>query len=103
METTIAFHVTLHRVDDLVALFIKQTAFRLKLAFPLCEIIIIHKIITRIIRRVDVNHLHLAEVGLAENFQDIKVVALDIKVLSLIKINTLFPARAERHGRRRIR
>ena len=58
------------------------------------EIVIIYKIMTCIIRRVDVNHLHLAEISFTQHFQYIEVVALNVEVLRVVKIHTFLTARA---------
>ena len=42
------------------------------------KVIMIHEVIPRIIRRIDVNHLHLTKIRLLEQFQHFKVVALNI-------------------------
>ena len=48
------------------------------------KVIIVHKgIIPRIIRRIDIDHLHLAEIRLLEQLQHIEIVSLDVEVLAV--------------------
>ena len=60
------------------------------------EIIMIHKIIARVIWRVNVYHLDLAHVGVLKQLQDFEVVALDIEVLCRVPIHALLGTRAQR-------
>ena len=60
------------------------------------EVIVIHKVITRVIWWVDIDHLDLAHIGVLEQFQYFKVVTLDIEVLRGVPIYALFGARAQR-------
>lgn len=45
------------------------------------EIVIINEIVPRIIGRIDVDHLHLVQVGLLKKLQSFEVVALNVEVL----------------------
>lgn len=96
VKTTIGFGVALHGVIvHLIAIGIKRSIALLELIFALSEIIIIDEVITCIIGRVNVNHLDTTEVGFAENFEDIEVIALNIKIFGRIEINRFFTARAQ--------
>ena len=95
MKTTVGFGVALHGVNSLITFGIKQTTALLEVFFTLSEIVVIDEIITGIIGRVDVNHLDTSEVGFAENFEDIEVIALNIKIFGRIEINRFFTARAQ--------
>ena len=53
------------------------------------KIIFIYKVIARIVWRVYVNHFHFAEIGFLQQLQHFQIVALDIEVLSRIKIHAL--------------
>ena len=46
----------------------------------------VHKVMTSVIRRIDVNHFYFTEVGFLEEFQCVKVVANDEHVLCIVKI-----------------
>ena len=78
VETTVAFDVALHRVNGLIAFVVKQAALCLEVAFALCKVVVIHKVVTGVIRWVDINHFHLAEIGFTQHFQYIEVVALNV-------------------------
>ena len=62
------------------------------------KIIGIDKIIPRIVRRVDVNHLHLAEIALLQNFQRSQIVALNIQVLGGVPVAAVGFDRAQCFG-----
>jgi hypothetical protein len=53
----------------------------------------VHKVLAGVVRRVDVDHLHLAEVALLEDLERFEVVAFDEEVLRGVKIDTLLPSR----------
>ena len=97
METAVALGIALHRVDSLIAFFIKQTACFFKLAFALYKVIVIHKVIPRVIGWIYVNHLYFTEISLAQYFQYIKVISFNVKVLCIIKVHALLTAWAKRH------
>ena len=65
------------------------------MTFALSKIIIIHKVIARIVRRVNINHLYLAKIGFAKHLQHLKVIPFDIEVLCVVEIHTLFATRAK--------
>lgn len=58
----------------------------------------VDKIISRVVGRVDVDHLHLAEVGLLEELQGIQVVPFDEEVPRGIESYALLPAGPEGLG-----
>ena len=68
MEATVALGVALHGVEDLITVFIKETTVCLEFLLTLREVVVIDEVVTGIIRRVNVDHLDLAEIVLAENF-----------------------------------
>lgn len=49
----------------------------------------INKIITRIVRRININHLHLTQIRLLEKFKHFEVITLNIKVLGVVPIHTI--------------
>ena len=65
METTVTLGISLHWVNGLITFFVKQTACFFKLALTLRKIIVVHKVVTRIVRRVNIYHFYLAKISLA--------------------------------------
>jgi len=51
------------------------------------EVVGIDEIIARIIRRVDVDHLHPAEIGLVQELQDFEVVSFDEDIIRLVEVD----------------
>ena len=49
----------------------------------------INKVITRIVRRININHLYLTQIRLLEKFKHFEVISLNIKVLGIIPIQTV--------------
>ena len=47
------------------------------------KIIFIDEIIPRVIRRIDVNHLHFSEIGFLEKFKGIQIIAFNVNVLGV--------------------
>ena len=59
------------------------------------KIIMIDKVVTRIIGRVDIDHLHLAHIRTLQQFQHFEVVALDIEVFGIVPIQGILHHRTE--------
>ena len=51
------------------------------------KVVLIHKIVASIVRRININHLNLAEIGFLQQLQYFKVVALNIEVFGGVKIH----------------
>ena len=68
----------------------------------MAKIIFIDKIISRVVRRIYVNHLDFAQVVLTKKFQHLQIVSLYVEIFGVIEINALFPARTKCHRGRRI-
>ena len=49
----------------------------------------INKVITCIVRWININHLHLTQIRLLKEFEHFEVVTLDIKVLGIVPIYTI--------------
>lgn len=98
METTIRIRV-LHKA---VAKFIHIARLLIIFLSTLFEVIVINEVIARVVRRIDINHLHLAQIRLLQQLQSVKVVALDVNVLRVLPIHTPLRHRAQRlvDGRR---
>ena len=50
------------------------------------KVVVIYKVVTSVIRRVYINHFHLAHIRALKKFQHFEVVALDIQVLRGVPI-----------------
>ena len=50
----------------------------------------INKVITCIVRRININHLYLTQIRLLEKFKHFEVITLNIKVLGIVPIHTIF-------------
>ncbi len=68
-------------------IIIEQTITRLFSIFFNIEVIIIYEVIASIIWWVYINHLDFAKIVLSEYFEHIKIIALNINILSIPKIN----------------
>ena len=84
MKTSITLRILHHTVTVLVKL---SAIFKIFFC-TLSEIIFIHKIISRIIRWVNINHLYFAKICFLQKFQHFKIIALNIKIFCIIKIYT---------------
>ena len=109
MEASIAVGVLLEGIIQRIALATAHESVSLLIhvasslvifTLALLEVIVIHEVVARVVRRVDVNHLHLAEVRLLEEFEGFEVVALDIDVLGVVPIHTILWHRAQGLGDR---
>ena len=49
----------------------------------------INKVITRIVRRININHLYLTQIRLLEKFKHFEVISLNIKVLGIVPVHTI--------------
>ena len=83
METTVAFGVLHHTVT----FFIKLTTVCKVFIRVLGKIILIHKIVSRIIWRVNINHLDFTKIGFLQEFQHFQIIALNIEVFGGVKIH----------------
>ena len=92
MVTTIGVRILDKTITKLIHISSKQVFLSLRTG----KIIMIHKVITRVIRRVDINHLHLAEIRFLQQFQHFEVVALNIEVLRSVPIHAILLDRTER-------
>ena len=73
----------------------------LKIAFGVfAEIVVVDEFIAGVIRRVDVNHLHLVKVSFLKQFERIQIIARDKQVLRGIKIYASLSAGAQCLGYR---
>ena len=91
MKTTVAVKI----FNKTIAIIIKLSAVLKVFICALSKIICIHKVVSCIVWRVYINHFYLAEVCLLQKFQHFKVIALDIEVFGIVKVNAFLSARAE--------
>ena len=92
MVTTIGNRI----LDKAITQFIYIASKQVFLSLSTCKIIMIHKIITCIVRWININHLHLTEIRLLQQFQHFEVVALNIEVLRSVPIHAILLDRTER-------
>lgn len=92
METAVAFGVLHHAV----ALFIELTAVGKILIRTLSKVILIHKVVAGVVRRINVDHLDFSEIGFLQQLQHFEVVALNIEVLCGVKVHAFLPAGTQR-------
>ena len=74
------------------------------------KVVVVHKgVRPSIVRRVDIDHLHLAEVRLLQQLQHIEIIPLDVEILTVerarraVPPDTVLHNGAQRHRDRRIR
>ena len=79
-----------------IAVFVILTTVPDVVISRLSEIILIHKVVACVVRRIYIDHLDFSEIVLTKKLKDIKVVSLDIEVLCVVKVNALLSTRAER-------
>ena len=88
MEATVAFGVG----NETVALLVKLSRVGEVFGRRLSKVVLIDKVIASVVRRVDVNHLHLVEISLLQALQYVEVVALDVEVLRVVEVHALLTA-----------
>ena len=91
METSVRFRV----LNQSVAIFIGLPAVLFILISVKRKVIVVNKVIPCVIRWVDINHLHLAKISFPKHFQHVEVIALNVKVPCMVKVNTFFPTRTQ--------
>ena len=91
MKTSIRIHV----LDIFITQLIYCTRSLSILISRHRKIIMINKVITRIIRRININHLHLTQIRLLEKFKHFEIISLNIKVLGVVPIHTILLYRTQ--------
>ncbi len=94
METPPAFRIA----DKSSPFFSPFASGYFKFFFGCCKIVFVNEVLARVIRRINVDQLDLAEVGLLEEFQGVQVVTFDEQVLGGVEVYALFSARAQSLG-----
>ena len=95
METTIALCVCYKPIS----LFVILTAVPHIFVSTLGKIVLIDKIVSRIIRRINVDHLHLAQIGLLQELQHFQIIALNVEVFTVKAAGRTVLAHAVCHNR----
>ena len=95
MKAAIAFGVGHHAV----AFFIILTAIIHIVRRTLGKIVLIDKIIAGVVRRINVDHLDLAQICFLQELQQFQIIALDIKVLTVKAAGCAIFAKAVCHNR----
>ena len=96
VETAVAVEVA----AKAIALFVHIASRKILFFDGMGKIIVIHKVVTRIIRWVNINHLHFTHIALLQEFEHPKVIALDVEVLGGIPIHRVFGYGAQSVGDR---
>ena len=94
MKTTIALRICHHAVPFFVIL----TAVAHIILGALCKIILVDKVIARIVWRINVDHLDLAQIGFLQELQHFQIIALDVEVLTVKATGSAIFANAIRHN-----
>ena len=79
MEPAIALRVCYKPIT----LFVILSAVSHIFVSTLGKIVLINKIVARIVRRINVDHLDLAQIGFLQELQHFQIVALDVEVLAV--------------------
>ena len=83
VEATVALVVHTH-IKQQISVLVPLTAFIGEFARGGGKIVVINKGVTsRVIRRIDIYHLDLAEIGLLQELQRIEVIAFNVDVLGV--------------------
>ena len=94
MKAAIAFSVLYHTIT----FFIVLAAIFHVISCVLLKIISIDKIFARIVRRINVDHLDLAQIGFLQELQHFQIIALDVEVLAVKATGSAIFANAIRHN-----
>lgn len=81
--------------DEAAAFLVVVAALRVVVGLRLREIVVVDEVVARVVGRVDVDHLDLAGVGVAQELERVEVVALDVEVLGRVPVHALLRARAQ--------
>lgn len=96
MKSPIAFCI----FKQPIIILIQHSYLLIFVLLAMLKIIPVNKILPSIIRRININHLDLAEIALLQDFQDFQIIALDIEVLRGIPVAAVCFYRAQRFGDR---
>ena len=95
MEPAIALRVCYKPIT----LFVILAAVSHVILGALCKIILVDKVIARIVWRVNVDHLDLAQIGFLQELQHFQIIALDVEVLTVKTAGCAIFANAVCHNR----
>ena len=79
-----------------VAVLIEHAGLLFVLAPVHLEMVVVDKVVAGVVGRVDIDHLHLAQIAFLQQLQHLQVVALDVQVLGGVPVFALFRAGAQR-------
>ena len=78
-----------------IVLFVKQADLLVVLLLVHLKSVVVDEVVAGVIGRVDVDHLHLAQIGLLEQLEHLQVVALDIQVFGGVPVLALLRTGAQ--------
>ena len=81
-----------------VVLLVIHAGLLILLLLAALELVPIDKVVTCVVRRIDVDHLHLAQVALLQEFEDFQIVTFNIEVLRGVPVPAILFRRAQRLG-----
>jgi hypothetical protein len=90
----LGFRIGHQQTAGLISLIAQQLVLR----FQRCKIVSINEIFPGVVGRVDVDHLHLAQIALLQELQGIEVVPFDEQVLGGVEVDAFIPARTQGLG-----
>ena len=94
METSVGFGVGLHACTRGVNL----SCFQQVVINILAKIVVVDEVLARVVRRIDVDELDLAQVGFLQQLEGFQVVAFDEQVPGGVEVDAFFPAGAQCPG-----
>ena len=83
-------------LDKAITQFIHISSKQVFLSLRTGKVIMIHEVIPRVVRRININHLHFTEIRFLEQFQHFEVITLDIEILRSVPIHAILLHRTER-------
>ena len=91
VEASVCFGI----LEQAVAVLIVHACFFVVFLAALCEVVTVNKVVACVIRWINIDHLNLTEIALLQEFQYVKVVALDVEILGGVPVAAFFRAGAE--------
>ena len=91
------FGVDLVVLQDHIPVFIEHPTLAPELTRCLTEVILVDKIVARVIRWINVDHLHFAKIVFSKNLEYLKVITLNVEIPCVIEIHTALPVWSKSH------
>lgn len=79
MKSAVAFRILYQPIPFFVSL---PTVFHIVICL-FGKIVLIDKIISRVIRWININHLHFSKIGFPQDFQGVEVIAFDVDIFAI--------------------